>query len=746
MASRILDPDRFLLAGAVIDWGLIARSQGKNVADVVERRKIGPVVVQLRWITDPKLGLPTEAFQVWQREHAVAGTAATPPANLNQYSGFSGWRIYGWDSPLVFIRGTATANAGAAGMLVYAFAGAPFHSALVSAAPLGAGSQAFSFSGPEISSLVVFNGTASGLVGFDGNNAANDPAWKPIERVGLPVDAGDWSGVFGWPKDQGLMGALKSPVEAALDRYNRGAPFYGWPDLIEAGHPAPAWIEAEPKAIVEAMRAGSLDDLRTMISSRPPDQHVGFKVDHLLPLQGGGHSAAASFAPIQALMLGISSDPQLSLIAGFGTAYNFVARPGIVFAAAANPAKVSPFDFMVTATYEKGLDGASQPEEYAAIVCAPRAPFPVLAPANLAVALDGLSTPPVRDQRYRALMREAWDLLPQTTPFRVASYAAARYGLAPVSGTQPLMDPRQGDPNKALQAVSATTSQQVADATGQLRATDERYFIDPGVATNQLRYGIAHQDLFGQWSAWSAASVAAGEPPVQKVGLVAASLNVIAPASGSVCDASLVLDFSWDWTVRSPRQVSLIGRLYAASKPGVGPTDLSLPPLLAKNFPANTGLGFSIAFNGGDVGTPPTGAALAYITENATALQPTPVIVLGPRRYRLTVPGFKLDFATTGHIGLALWAQGQENIAPQRAGAWSSQPLVASASDPRPPVIVATRSPACRMPAASTAPGCHGMRCRVPPDTSSMKPPNRSFASLRAEASRWPARRSRSVC
>ena len=688
--ARILDPDRFLLAGAVIDWTLAARRHGKNVDDIVEKRKVGPAVVQLRWILDPKLGLPTQAFQVWQREHDVAGTAAAPPVNLQTYSALPGWRAYGWDEPLVFLRGTATANAGATSQLVEAYAGAPFHSALVGVAVLGAGAQPFSFSAAKIASLAVFNGTAGGLVGFGVNNAANDPAWKPIELVGLPVDPAQWSSVFGWPKDQGLVGTLEPPADAALDRYRRGAPFYGWDDLVEAGHPAPPWIDADPKAIIEAMREGSLDDLRTMMTTRPPHQHVGFTVNHTLPLQGGGHAAATTFAPIQALMLGISADPLLSLIAGFGTAYGYVSKLASGDAPpSTNLPKVSPFDFMVTAFYEKGLDGNGAAEEYAAIVCAPRPPFPVLTPANLSAQLEGLATPAARDTRYRALVRAAWDLLPQTTPFRVASYAAARYGLNPVSGTVPLMNPRQDDPGKALQPISATTSQQVADATGQLSTIDETYLVDPAVASNQLRYGIAHQDLFGQWSTWSAASVSVGELPVQRVGLVAASVQTTAPASGSICDASLVLDFSWDWTVRSPKQVNLVGRFYAAAKPGAAPGDLSLPSLLPTNFPAGTGGAFAITFHGADAGSVPASATLAYITADAKALQTTPVIVAGPRRYRLTITGLKLDFGTTGHVGLALWAQGLENMAPQRAGAWSSTPLVTSASDPRPPVIVA---------------------------------------------------------
>ena len=691
MASRILDPDRFLLAGAVVDWTIAAKRHGKNVGDIVEKRKIGPATVQLRWILDPKLGLPTEAFQVWQRDHSAAGTQATTPTNLTTYTALPGWTVYGWDLPLVFLRGTATPHASAPSTLVVAYAGAPFGSALVAMLQLGAGPQTFSLSATKISSIAVFNGTAASLLGFDGNNAANDPAWKPIEVVGLPVDQSEWASVFAWSKDQGLVSALKPPVQAALDRYHRGAPFYGWDDLIDPSHPAPLWIDADPKAMLDTMASDVLGDLHTMIATLPPREHINFIINHVLPMSGGGHDAATSFKPIQALMLGISSDPQLSLIAGFGTAYDYVSRPDKEReqAAAANPLKVSPFDFMVTATYEKGTDGSGTPQEFAAIVCAPGPAFPVLAPANLTALLEGLATPAVRDARYRALSRVMWDLVPQNTPFRVASYAAARYGLAPVHGTQPLMNPRKGDPNKALQPISATTSQQVGNSTGQIRATDETYAVDPAVAPNQLRYAIAHQDLYGQWSTWAAGGISAAEPPPQNVGLVAASLNTVAPSSGSICDATLVVDFSWDWSVRSPKQVNLVGRLYAAARPGEAPSDGSLPAGLAKIFPSGAGGMFTITFNGADAGSVLGPATLAYISADATTLQTNPVVVPGPRRYRLTIPGFRLDFALAGHIGLALWAQGQENMPPQRAGAWSSTPLITSASDPRPPVITA---------------------------------------------------------
>ena len=686
MATRILDPDRFILAGSIVDWDIAAKKHGTTAAQIAAKRKVNTTVVQLRWMLDPKLGLPTQAFQVWQRPHASAAQAAQPVANVAQFPMMFGWTAYSWDSPLTFLQGTITPTAP---VIVAAYAGAPYFSALVGVRTLQAGAQGFSFSGTNILSLVVMSNTApvTNLRGLDPNSAANDPAWTPLEIVGLPVQPAQWAGVFNWSKDQGMNASPLPPVEAALDRYRRGAPFFGWDDPIEAGHPAPPWIDADPKAIVQTLQTDMLDDLRKMISTLPPRDHVTFRVAHDLALAGTStHTAATSFSPISTLMLGISSDTLASLIAGFGTAYSHTkdvtGSASIV---------TSPFDFMVTAMFEKGLDGASATAEYAAIICAPgAAPLPPT-PANLSAPLDGLGAPVAVDTRYQALARIMWDQIQQATPFRVAAYAAARYGITPAAGTVPLMGPRKFDPGKALQPISATTSQVVGDATGQLRASDETYALDPTAAPNTIRYAISHEDIFGQWSAWAATSTQPTEPKVAQVSLVTARLDTGAPPAppGSVCDATLTLDLTWDWTVRRPKRLLLVGRLYAAAKPGLPPADLSIPAGMPSNFPGGPGAPFVLTFNGANAGTVPASATLAYISDDAKQVLAGPVAVAGPRRYRVTIPGFKLDFAANGHIGLAMWAQAQENLAPQRTGAWSAEPLVTSASDPRPPVITA---------------------------------------------------------
>src|SRR5262249_57643333 len=104
--------------------------------------------------------------------------------------------------------------------------------------------------------------------------------------------------------------------------------------------------------------------------------------------------------------------------------------------------------------------------------------------------------------------------------------------------------------------------------------------------------------------------------------------------------ATLTVDISWDWTARRPNLLRLVGRLYPVAKPGVPPSDLSVPSGLATAFPGGAGTPFAITFAGADSGTVPGGATVVYVSSDGTQVQNAPVIVAGPRRYRIAITGF----------------------------------------------------------------------------------------------------------
>lgn len=672
MAIRIIDPQRFILSAAVVDWTEVYRRypNDRSASEIAMQRGISTRVVQLRWLLDPKLGYPTEPFRVWRRPSRPMESER--PIAFTVYGSFPGIKVYVWQNPVVFLR--AQIRVDAASVSVIAYAGAPFGSAVAGWENLNTGFHTVTFSGSSIACIVVVGDAhVDGLAGLTGQDDIEGEEWEPLERVGLPVNRDEWSGIFDLDVEQGFESELTEPFKAAELRFLRGAPFYGWEDLIEAETPAPAWALADPRLILKALEADLERALRKMITTHPPQNHHQFAWGQPMAINAGAQTAETRYAPIRMLMLGAASDPLFSLVAGFGTAFD----------------SVDGWDYMVTARYSHGLDGASEPVEYAAVVQAPKQATIPPRPANLGATFEGLTPPEIRDQLYRGVVRLAWDKLPDITPFRIASYAAARLAIDPPSDIVSLMGGRKFDP-LVPQPISATTSLANEQETGTLRSLDEGYRIEPASIPNRLLYAVAHQDLFGLWSPWSSTEHTLQEPPVQSARILSARFDVESAAS-AVCPANLIVDLTWDWAVRSPERLVLVGKLYAASKPGQPPDSPEIPTGLQKAFPGPAaGTPLVVNFAGNDSGSV-TGAMLEYISDDGKERLAVPVVVAGPRRYRLTIPGFSLDFTSAGHVGMALWARGQEHIAPQRTGPWSNEPTVSSASDPRPPVITLIR-------------------------------------------------------
>ena len=684
--ARILDPERFLLCGSLIDWDVVAKANNHapRAAAIARSRGISTRIVQLRWLLDPNLGYPTEPFKVWRR---ATNTLNPQAIDWRADSLLFGHSVISWTQPQTLV--IAELQASFAGT-VFAFAGAPFSSSLVDMASLNTGSNLVRLSGPAVQTLVLSAGaTLQNLSGI-GAAVINDPGWTLVEQVGFPFSL---DGLFNLDQPQGLADNLGDLREAALDRYRRGAPFYGWRTNLSAAVPAPPWALADPEAMIEVFEEAYRDDLSEAIDNFPPEEHRLLKRFSELAHENGDDPARTSFSPIDMLMFGAATDPLVSLIMGFGTAFDQV-----------NTNVETPSDaisdYMVTARYENGLDGNSNPVEYAAILPAPDLATPPPAPRNVEAFTEGYQSPGMRDHPWRSITRLSWDKEPDTLPFRVGSYAAARYRQVPAGSVVPLMSPRLND--NALQPISATTSAERDLEKLPVEALDNSYPVVGTPSPNLLHYGIAHQDLFGLWSPWATIGHSVEEPAPQRVALLSAKLNVVAPASGTLCPASLVLDLAWDWKVRSPKQIELVGRLYSQEHRGEPPANSNRPNRLQSALNIEGGAAFHLSFDGEAIAQPgnhPTlNGTVEYLSNDGKSFLASPLEFNGTRRYRLTLNGFSLDFANTGHIGLALWARGQENRPPQRFGPWTGEPettedrgpLIVSASDPRPPVIAGT--------------------------------------------------------
>lgn len=683
MAGRIVDPHAFIGIGSVVNWAAVpgVHSSAGDAEQIAKDRGLGTsTVVQLRWAFDSTLGYPRAPFTVWARAKA----SARMPVTYFPIPGPFGLTLL-LDNAYAEVVVSISAGPGGAAA---AWAGMPLASPVTSLASVTAGVATVRLTAPEIRVLSLPAGSAVDAIAGRRFDDADDPNWKQVEIVGLPGD-GRAASATDLTAKQGMVTALTDPTTAALDRFHRGAPFYGWPEEITSGVPVEPWTLARPESIIKVFLAEMLDDFITMVdavSSSQQDQQT-FTRTLATPT---GHTAQAQFNPLRVLLYGACSDPLDALVTGFGTAYPLArTQPGISLGAATHVvgvfggAAVAP-DFMVTATF---VDDSGHDIERAALILGPGPTLPPPVPASMAAATTGSQAPDVLDDPFRSVVSVSWDRPSSLLPFLVGSHAFARRATAPVAPAELLMLPRALD--TARQALGATVSQ---TNPNRRSLADTAYAIDSATDPNQLLYAVATQDVFGVWSGWAQAGLAVTEPPVGKVTLTGPQVNTTV-ATGA-CPGTLTVDLSWNWASRSPATIEVAARAYPQTWPEDPPANMTPP---ATNTFTSTGAGLLVTIGYATDGsivtvTPGSGltATLEHVSLNGQSVVTVPLQTRGERRYRLTVSGFSVDFPSAGRWGLALWGRGTEARATHRLGAWNSVPAIASASDPRPPVITSS--------------------------------------------------------
>jgi hypothetical protein len=670
----------FQADGAVVNWDADAKRLG---VPMDPNRRYGSTV-ELRWILKAEVGLPTEPFLVWARPHsATAGFNAL--AFTQQQLMFAGdVTLISWPEGSMSSL-SLDVNAPSGGS-VLAYAAGPLISNIVAAVGMSVGASTVNISAQLINCLVVSQGvTVSAVRGLPQGGYANTPGWTLLEIVGLPVQQAAWSGIGKHGEPQGLVAAMTDAPTAAIARLTRGAPPFGWAPLIAAGVPAPAWSAPNFAALTGEVNTDLLDYLHDVVKNNPPNQQdsIGVTVPLPPPRNSLGQftnkpGSTSQLYPLAMAYMAASTDAMLSLALGFGTAYPYNQSDFSVVGTVAH-------DFMITAHWEQGFDGASAPLDYAAIVPATSAALPPPAPANLGSQALGPLRPLNADGDWRESVRVYWDRPPAMQLFRAASCALARVSTAPAEPAVALMDMRASGGYRYLTINGVLGPPHAQDPEWwRVHAMDREIDIPSNPGSRQLKYGAAVQNLYGQWSPWVPGDQTIVQPDLDAVRMMNVTLRPVAPASGSVCATTLELDFLWDWRIRTPQQITFVGSLYAAADHGAPPPS-AIPAGLDRSL-GGGGAALVITFSGDTPSAP--GCTFVPFTEDGSS-QPA---AFGPgqgdaRRYRMTLSNLSLDFASTGFIGMAIWAQGQERIAPNRLSLWQANPTVTSTGDPRPPVV-----------------------------------------------------------
>jgi hypothetical protein len=686
MATYIVDPVHFHAEGAIVRWDIAARRLGVPP----DPAKALGTTVELRWMLKADRGLPTEPFLVWARPHSASAGYAPLTIGQQVLIFLGDVTLITWtQGQMSSVRLTITApSAGAA----YAFAGAPYFGDIVAYQTIAAGATVVELSARTITCVAVSPGvTVTAAIGLPPGGYANSPGWTQVEVVGLPVTPAHWAGVGKHGSPQGLIGSFSDAPAAAIARLKRGAPPVGWGPNLAAGVPAPPWSAPDFTKLIGEVNTDLLDYLHDIARDVAPASQAAKTVD--VPLPPPENSAGQStpkpgtttqLSPLSMTFMAGSTDPFLNLALGFGTAYPYGENIAAALAAV-NPAH----DFMITAHWEHGLDGASGPLDYAAIVPAPGFALAPPPPAAMDSEVIGALRPLAVDGPWRETVRAMWDRSPVNQLFRIASCAAARASIAPAQPAVALMAPRSSGGYRMLVVNGPLDAPEPPDPEWwRVHVMDREIEIPSNPGTRQMKYGAAVQDIYGQWSTWTAIDRTIAQPALDPVRLANLTLQPVAPASGSVCATTLEFEFLWDWRIRTPQQVSIRGLLFAAANhgdPPPGTPPIPVPAGLSRSL-AGGGAALTISFAGDTPSAP--GATFVPVSEDGEHQVASFGAAQGTnRRYRVTLPGLSLDFASTPFIGMALWAQGQEHIAPARLTPWPDNPLVTSTGDPRPPVV-----------------------------------------------------------
>lgn len=669
MARRVIDPRLFWAESALLNWAQIHELHEYAPVEGFEpSREWAFRQVALRWhvyagTSDRRvhrpIGLPTGPFTVWRRPVGVEARIEQP-IDLAEKGFVNGLRVVAFRRPVATVTLHVTSAAGGA---VFGLSHEPRLLSFVTWETVAGGNRVVRLRAGHLNGVAVPPGmVVTGAEGSDPHEFVERARWEPVEIVGYPVDR-TWAGVGGHLTRQGLVGDLTDPIEAARRRIARGTPPLGWHAVVGNGASAPPWVAPQPDGLIDEVSKDLLPELRQALR-QPQDAQASHVFTRHMPspesIDGKavpGPGSEADIPSVGMLQMAVAGDPFLSLTLGFGT--------NLTDGDVTNPEHIdagSVSDYMVTAPYADGF-GDGREIELTTLALQPKNVLPPPLAAGLASVPRAYLPPSGPDAPWRASTTTRWDRPFGIALARPASHAVTRHDPGEAESALQLQERPSGGHHPIAPARGGD------DDLGNFVIYADRHFPvanDPGHRT--LHYGVANQNIFGIWSAWTSSTVVALQPAPAPPRILAARLDVTAPASGSSCAASVTLDVTWDWTDRRPGALRLVGRMFAAPDRSTTDPSPGVPAGLDRAV-ATPGAAVRLEFTGD---TPTLVGAAPGSTVEGVDPQGETTVAFGAaqggsaRRYRVRLTGFMCDFAATDHIGLGLWISGSERIAPQR--------------------------------------------------------------------------------
>lgn len=694
--ARRADSFNFRAQAAQLNWASIVQrlwGTGRGLPDPraqlpdEKTLRIHSMDIHLAWACSAELGVPLGPFTVWTRPGSQDKLREVPVSLSSRDHGIGLW-WGGVEAACVEVTCDVLDPARPVGLLLVRTA-PTIYDTVAATALMPAGPTAtirLLCSGATIA--VLINGANPVVQIQTLEDVVNDPAWKPIEIVGLPIDQ-PWGGTAYDSTDQGPVSALVSPEEAAVMRLIRGGPIAGWAPFTQSGHPAPPWAAPDPKLLVEEVRKQLLPEITQLYDGATPEYEQSAITGSRVvdgPRQGGRTSTLATtvdVGPWGMLMLPAMSDPFLNLATGFGSAYSIEAIERWQIG-------VGGSDFLVTAKYASLQPPHQGPVEMAAYCPPAMHHLMVPDPTGLTAKRAGLVAPPAPDQTWRESVKVGWNRLTVTAALgSVSESAVARFDTAAGSPAESLLPKRDsGGWRPFTISPDAPKGQPGHD---RVSVSDGAAEIPMGSGGRNVGYSVVVGDIFGVWSSWRDVPYSGDEPGPHPPRIVSLALQATYAGSPS-CPASLDAEISVEWTERTPAAVELVALFFPMALPtspppaGLSPTG----PTPAGCFRRDIGLTFA-----GDI---PTGVGCTVVSLDADGehpMTPGPGQGNGGRRYALHSDIPLLDFGSTNRWGMQMFAR-RTLLVGASPSPWSpdsAHPALSSAASPIPVVPLPPPAP-----------------------------------------------------
>ena len=636
--------------------------------------------IALRWSTRPSLGFPRQPFNVYRRSKADP----LPPVGLVSGSVLvSGHRVISWGGPRVYeVELNAAPDPGKV-LIVQAL---DWHHETIPGQRIAfTSSRRGRFRAPGITALrVTGHGTISNVQGVDQCAIVNAPDWKPIEVVGFPFQDGElglpvYNPLPQWIETDPLPGVDAAKIRLEIDKMMQLPP----PNTGIAGVPTPDWPAPDASLYLQTLRdlpSAPMELIRACLKATddadPNHLQVAFMHEAEVPgiRQADGAGSSGEAARVKLPVVGVtllltSSDSFAATGLGYGTidfpppaevrVDEVLEPPGTVHTA---------FDYMVTTEFTDPTFGT---REYAALA-QPRTTPETLAHLDANAFLRNRAAQ--RDQAESESVQLTWNL--SSFPQGYGIIVSRNSGQAQV-----LNAPRQ-----IAGGFDPFIPQRPPSVEGEMPFDQKTAFVDavspiPLTGSATSRYLVAGLDIFGRWSGWRDVLYSVSAPDILKPSVLSATIELDATAAiGRVVPAEIEIEFSWDWSDRSPERVEFTGTFFSAN---------------ADPAPSFTG-GFALQATGA-VG--PKVVAAFDETTDAPSITSAHVGTIEPldatvpndpnvdiRRYRLTIEGMVCDFTTTSELAYAVYARAVERVRPTTLSAMTA-PIVERTHDPIPPAV-----------------------------------------------------------